>query len=431
MRFDILLLINIFSSYLGSLFVVYFHRKVCEMRVSKTNEIIFSVAFALLNGIISTLIQDFVYKPIILLILGTAIISVFLRATVIRSFLSLSFYIIGLSAGNAITPLIISILSPDMSLEKAVSDPLLYLAGNLFANFLVFLLFILIRPAKEYIKMALRDKFLIILTVVTIFVICSTSALYFYTKTLNMIGCLIIASVSLSYCIFIIAAWLVSLKRVISEEDLKQQKFYNESLRSTLFELRRFKHDWINNLMVIDSMIKMNKLAELKQYISELIGHSGLHTYTQIYDIKNAGLFGILSSKINLAHEKGISVDLSVTGVIENIPGIKISDLCEIIGIFLDNAIEEASASDKEISIDIKEGGSFIEISVSNTCSTPPDMQRLATDGYTTKGTDRGMGLAIAKSIISRYKNILHITTYEDNIFTQTIEIAYKGRKGG
>ena len=57
-------------------------------------------------------------------------------------------------------------------------------------------------------------------------------------------------------------------------------------------------------------------------------------------------------------------------------------------------------------------------------------MQKLALDGYTTRGTGRGMGLAIAKSIISRYKNILHITTYEDNMFTQTIEIANTGRKG-
>jgi two-component system sensor histidine kinase AgrC len=174
----------------------------------------------------------------------------------------------------------------------------------------------------------------------------------------------------------------------------------------------------------------MNKHAELKQYVSELIGQSGPLTDTQIYDIKNAGVFGILSSKINLAYEKGITVYLSVAGVIENIPGIKISDLCEIIGIFLDNAIEEATVADKEINVDIRDGNGSIEISVSNTCSTPPDMQKLALDGYTTRGTGRGMGLAIAKSIISRYKNILHITTYEDNMFTQTIEIANTGRKG-
>jgi two-component system sensor histidine kinase AgrC len=430
MRSDILL-INILSAFLGSLYIIYFQWVVCEHRMSKNNKIIFSVAFALLNGIVSSLMRESFFKPVILLVLGTAIICIFLRVTVVQSFLSLSLYVIGLAVGNAIVPLIISILSPGMTVENVIDDPLLYLAGNLFTNLLVFLLFILIKPAKEYIKMTIRDRFLVILTVTTILVICSTSAMYLYTRTLNMLGCLIIASVSISYCIFIIAAWFMSLRRVIREEDLKQQKFYNESLRSTLFELRRFKHDWINNLTVIDSMIKMNKHAELKQYVSELIGHSGPFANTQIYDIKNAGLFGILSSKINLAYEKGVTVNLSVAGVIENIPGIKISDLCEIVGIFLDNAIEEAFAADKEVNVDIVDGINFIEISVSNTCSTPPDMNRLTMDGYTTKGAGRGMGLAIAKSIVSRYKNILHITTYEDNIFTQTIEIAYTGRKGG
>lgn len=430
MRLEILL-INILSAFLGGLYIIYFLRTVYNQRMSSNSKIVFLSSFALLNGIISSLIQEASFKPVILLILGTAIISVLLKIGVIPSFLSFSLYIIGLAAGNVIVPLIISILSPGMTVEKVITDPLLYLAGNLFTNFIVFLLLVLIKPVKEYIKMIISDRFLLILTIVTILVICSTSAMYLYTRTLNMLGCLIIASLSISYCIFIVGAWFIALRRVIREEDLKQQKFYNESLRSTLFELRRFKHDWINNLTVIDSMIKMNKHAELKQYVSELIGHSGPFANTQIYDIKNAGLFGILSSKINLAYEKGVTVNLSVAGVIENIPGIKISDLCEIVGIFLDNAIEEAFAADKEVNVDIVDGINFIEISVSNTCSTPPDMNRLTMDGYTTKGAGRGMGLAIAKSIVSRYKNILHITTYEDNIFTQTIEIAYTGRKGG
>ena len=253
--------------------------------------------------------------------------------------------------------------------------------------------------------------------------------MYLYTRTLDTLGCLIIASVSISYCIFIIIVWFVSLRRVIRDEDLKHQKFYNESLRSTLFELRRFKHDWINNLTVIDSMLKLNKLAELKQYVSELIGHSGPLTDTQIYDIKNAGVFGILSSKINLAYEKGITVYLSVAGVIENIPGIKISDLCEIIGIFLDNAIEEATVADKEINVDIRDGNGSIEISVSNTAQH----LRICRSWLWTAippGAPAEDGAGDSKSIISRYKNILHITTYEDNMFTQTIEIANTGRRG-
>lgn len=417
------LLINLFSAFLGSLYIICFQSDICELRLSKHEKIRFSVAFALLNGIISSAMSVSIYKPLVLLVLSTVLIRFFLKASVVQAFLSFSLYIIGLAVGNSLVPLLISIISPGMAVEKVLADPILSLGGNLFANFLVFLLFLLIKPLKDYTKMLSQDRFLLVLTAVTILVITSTFAMYIYTRTLDIAACLIIASISISYCIFIILMWISTLRKVIRDEDLKQQKFYNESLRSTLFELRRFKHDWINNLTVIDSMLKMNKINELRQYVSELIGHCWAHTNTQIYSVRNAALFGILSSKINLAHEKGVSVNMTVTGELENIPVVRISDFCEVIGIFLDNAIEEAVVSDRVINIDIKEGNNFIEMSISNTCNTPPDMQKLATDGYSTKGEGRGMGLAIARNIISRYKNILHVTTYENNIFTQTIEI--------
>ena len=429
MRVDTLL-INIMSAFLASLYIIYFQSIIRGLKLSKNVNARFSIIFALLNGIVSSLLHMSVYKPVVLLLLSTVMIMVLLKTGFIQAFLSFSLYIIGLAIGNAFIPLIISVLSPGTSVEQVVADPLMALAGNLFTNLIVFLLFVLIKPIKDYIKMLTRDKFLLILTAVTIVVITSTFAMYLYTMTLDIVACLIISSISISYCVFIILMWIASLRRVIRDEDLKHQKFYNESLRSTLFELRRFKHDWINNLTVIDSMLKMNKIAELKQYVSELIGHCWSHTNTQIYSIKNAALFGILSSKVNLAHEKGISVNMSVAGEMENISGIKISDFCEIIGIFMDNAIEEASVSDSVINIDMREGDNFIEKSISNTCTTTPDMQKLTVDGYSTKGEGRGMGLAIAEKIISRYRNILHITTYENNMFTQTIEILKTEKKG-
>jgi two-component system sensor histidine kinase AgrC len=164
-------------------------------------------------------------------------------------------------------------------------------------------------------------------------------------------------------------------------------------------------------------------MSELKQYISELIAQNAEHGNTEIFNLKNAGLFGIISSKINQAHEKGVAVDLSVIGEIENIPGVKISELCEIIGIFLDNAIEESCKSTKSIGLKMQNGNSYIEISIFNSCESKPDLQMIAKEGYSTKGDGRGMGLAITKKIIEKNKNILHITSYEDNVFTQTIEI--------
>ena len=168
----------------------------------------------------------------------------------------------------------------------------------------------------------------------------------------------------------------------------------------------------------------MDKIKELRQYISELIAHNAEQgSSTEIYSIKNAGLFGIISSKMNQASEKGVNIELSVIGEIENIPGVKISELCEIVGIFLDNAIEEALKAAKQVGILVRKSENGTEISISNGCLDTPDIKSIYREGYSSKGENRGMGLAIARKIIDKYDNILLSTSCDDNVFTQTLEI--------
>jgi two-component system sensor histidine kinase AgrC len=418
-----LISINIISAFIGALIITHFVKNIMEHAVPKNYRILFIAAFSMINGIGAYLLSTYAFKPILLLVLSLSILIFFLKCSFVQSFFTFTLFSIGLAVGNVLVPVVLNIFISDLSLELYQKDPLLLLIGNLSANFTAYLLLSFVNPLKKYIKIVSHNKFMLVVTAVTFAVICSSSALYFYLQTFSLTAYLIIAAVCLSYCIFIVIMWINTLRKTISDEDLAQQKFYNESLRSTLFDLRRIKHDWINNLTVINSMLKMDKITELRQYISELITQNSEHGNTEIFNLKNAGLFGIISSKINQAHEKGVAVDLSVIGEIENIPGVKISELCEIIGIFLDNAIEEACKSTKSIGLKMQNGNSYIEISIFNNCESKPDLQMIAKEGYSTKGDGRGMGLAITKKIIEKNKNILHITSYEDNVFTQTIEI--------
>jgi len=418
-----LILVNIVSAFIGAIIVNYSVKNVFEHSVPRNYQIIFVVLFGLINGYVAYLLSSIAMKPLILAVLSIAITMFFQKSSFLQAFLIFAMISIGMTVGNVFIPVILKLFIPDITLEVYQSNPFLLLFGNLFANFTTFLLFSFIKPLKKYINILSKNKFMLVVTAVTLAVICSSSALYYYVSTFNLTAYLIIASVSLSYCVFIVIMWINALRKSISDEDLSQQKFYNESLRSTLFDLRRFKHDWINNLTVINSMLKMDKITELRQYISELITQNSEHGSTEIFNLKNAGLFGIISSKINQAHEKGVTVDLSIIGEIESIPGIKISELCEIVGIFLDNAIEEACKAVKSVAIKMQNGNSYIEISISNSCESKPDLQMLAKEGYSTKGDGRGMGLAITKRIIEKNRNVLHMTSYEDNVFTQTIEI--------
>lgn len=429
MNFDVNLfniLATILGAVLGAFLIIYYFRTILDTVINRKLGLIFVVVFGLVNGYISSLMSSLPIKPIILIVLSIVIIKILLKTTFLQSFFSFALYTIALALGNPLVPIVASLFISDYTAATMQNTPMMLLLNNLMVNVVALLIFTLIKPLKSYIKIVSRNIFLIIMTVVTIAVICSSFALYFLLNSYSLTVYLVIASVSLSYCIFIILIWFNALRKAISDEDLSQQKFYNESLRSTLFDLRRFKHDWCNNLTVVNSMLKMDKVAELKQYVSELIAQSSEHNSTELYNLKNAGLFGIISSKINLANDKGIAIDLSVIGEIENIPGIKLSELCEIVGIFLDNAIEEASKNAKSIGIRVQNSISYIEITISNYCESNPDLQMIYRDGFSTKGENRGMGLAIAKKIIDKNKNILHITSFDEKVFTQTIEILKK-----
>ncbi len=422
------MIINIFSAFLGSLLIIFFFTSIFGLKIELNNKLVFIALFSLINGLISTLMTSFAFKPIILIFLSMLIIMVLMKVTFLQSFISFALYSIGLAVGNALISIAVSIAINDIWIESFQQSIAWLILGNLSANVCAFLVFLAIKPFNHFVRSVKRNKFLYILTASTLIVIASSFALHYYMNAFNFLAYVIISIIIISYCIFTVLIWFSSLRKTIYEEELAQQKFYNESLHSTLFELRRFKHDWGNNITVIYSMLKMDKISELKQYVSELIVQSNEQKSTEIYNIKNAGLFGIISSKINQANEIGINMMLSVVGEIENIPGVKISELCEILGIFLDNAIEEAEKADKTVSVKLQRTDRFIELSVSNNCLEAPDMRRICQEGYSTKGENRGIGLTIAKKIIDKYKNILHITTYEENVFTQTIEIV--DRKG-
>lgn len=420
--------INTLSAVIGALLIIFFLKALMDLKIEKKNIFIFVLTFSLLNGYISSLLFRFAPKPLVLMIVSVIIIKYLLNTSFLHSFVSFAAYTISMAIGNAVIPVFARLVGSDLTVETLASDYMALLLANIFVNLLAFLIILMIKPLKSYIRIVQHNKFIIIFTGATFMVLCSSFALNYFMIDSNITAYLIIAAITISYCIFVFVIWFYSLRKAVNDEDLAQQKFYNESLRSTMFELRRFKHDWSNNLTVINSMLKMDKISELKQYTSELIAQNSEHSLTEIYNLKNAGLFGIISSKINQSKEKGINVDFSIIGEIENIPGVKISELCEIVGIFLDNAIEESLKAEKFIGIKIQNNNSFLEITISNSCLSAPDFQMIYRDGYSTKGENRGMGLAIAKKLIGKYKNILHTTAFEENIFSQTLEIV--NRKG-
>lgn len=162
--------------------------------------------------------------------------------------------------------------------------------------------------------------------------------------------------------------------------------------------------------------LKANKVNEAISYLQEMIDIYDEAGPSNLFDIKNIALFGIISAKYNLARKKGINVDIKVFNTIEEIKNIRISDLSRIIGIFLDNAIEALeNEKEKILKIELSRDDKFINILIANKCSSPPDLDKIHESGYSTKGSERGEGLSIVKSLLEKNKYVLNNTYYNED----------------
>jgi len=230
--------------------------------------------------------------------------------------------------------------------------------------------------------------------------------------------------VMLVYCIYIILNIKISFRLEGQSIELEQQKFYNTALDNTLNNIRRFKHGYNNNLNVLYAFAKLGQYDEMLNYFNEVMEMNNRLSDTTILDIKNAALYGLVASKIQYAEEKGVNFKVSTNSEIKDIPNIRMINLCEIIGIFLDNAIEAAAESDdKTVVMEIYENYACIVIIVKNSFKSVPDLNKISNKGFSTKGENRGMGLWIVKEILKNNKHVLNNTFINDNMFQQELII--------
>lgn len=214
-------------------------------------------------------------------------------------------------------------------------------------------------------------------------------------------------------------------------KEYSQLKDYTNIIENMYSDLRSFKHDYLNILSTLEGYIKNENIAELKNYYyrdllpgSNEIVNKDL-SISLLSHIKINPLKALLSAKINTAHSQGINVTIEIMDDIDFI-NMHIIDICRIIGIFMDNAIEGSLLCDnKFIHVAVIKTDDNVIFNISNSCiSSTPSIHKIYEKNFSTKGEGRGLGLANVKNIITRqYKNVLFNTTINNCIFTQELII--------
>ncbi len=169
------------------------------------------------------------------------------------------------------------------------------------------------------------------------------------------------------------------------------------------------RHENKNQLITIKGMISP-KDKRTNEYIDSLISDNSDKSYKWLSELKNipiGGLKGLLFYKVNKMCENNIEVSLTISRSLENsklqnIDTKTYKQLCQIIGVYIDNAIEACLETEsKSIGIEIYKDEDIFEFIISNTYKGNIQVDNIDAAGYTTKGNGHGYGLSLVRDIIN------------------------------
>ena len=193
-----------------------------------------------------------------------------------------------------------------------------------------------------------KHVFMLILFTVSIFGGISTvntsqtANLTLKQNTLNIftvILSLLVSSILISLIFNVISKQRFSNTTAILERQVEVQLRHYEKLEKMDSEMRRFRHDYVNHMQSLLSLIKMEEYAEAEDYIVRL--QNTKHKAEALFTTGNKLADAILTDKSETLKE---NIRIDYQGVIPaSIPNM---DLCVILSNSLDNAIEACSECD-------------------------------------------------------------------------------------
>lgn len=217
----------------------------------------------------------------------------------------------------------------------------------------------------------------------------------------------------------------ISDKYSLSEASLKE-------VQNNVNRLMALNHENKNQLITIRTMVA-NKDKDVLKNIDAIIDQKikddkELKIRTSV--ISNTMLGSLIYSKLLTMKENNITHNLHISKSINKSHLINLGDktnvdICKIVGVYLDNAIEAVMEADvKEINIDLYLEDNYFCISIANTFKGKVNLDTITDYGYTTKGKGHGYGLSLVKEVIKDNNALSSKTDIIDNkVFVQNLKI--------
>ena len=183
-------------------------------------------------------------------------------------------------------------------------------------------------------------------------------------------------------------------------------------------ELRRFRHDYKNHMIVVNAFLESGQVKEAREYLESV--NDSINGVINKIKTGNFVSDAILNNKAVSAAKN--SINIAFTGFVPS-AGIKNEDLCTILANLVDNAVE---ACEKLTSVDIKTVeieanivNGFFLLSVSNPVE---DGEKISLKTTKKNRKNHGIGLKNIERTVKKYEGAVVISC-EANIFTADVRM--------
>lgn len=431
-------LVSLFlSAFLLNLSFFFFMNQISKTQVHIYKFVVISL-FASFIFIASNIFSNAFFKTFVSLSFFTFAIFYFYKCSFINSLLKSTIWLIFLSlASSFIGILFIYIFS--VNVEQITSEAFYCSAYN--STLVVFILFstLLLKPLKYNIfllsKLIIKKNNHFFIILFLIFMAISIAFNSFLTMqfvdnrlyfSMNIILMIVYLLIVITY-IYTNRMWeskSEELERI--EDDYNNLKLYTEIMENLMDELRLFRHDHNNLLYTLSGYAKDGDYNGLNNLLDSQINSISTKHTSQIQSlskIKDAGLKGLLTTKISKMLDSKLNVDVFILDNIDYL-NTDIMNFCRIVGILLDNALEAAVKSDqKKIEISLMIQNKNFNILIANSFNGKIDIDRLSEKGYSSKGENRGLGLYSAKLLLSEMPELNLSTIVDQNLFMQDLTL--------
>jgi two-component system sensor histidine kinase AgrC len=234
---------------------------------------------------------------------------------------------------------------------------------------------------------------------------------------------------------------VVIIIAILAKKENDYNKIYNK-YNTTLNTLKEYEdildkyrvmnHENKNQLLTIRNMLTDNN-KDIRKYIDEITDNKlkdDDKIMKEVSIIPAGGLRGLVYSKIlyinqnHIKYELNISKNIRTVDLINNLENSDMLDICQIIGVYIDNAIESViKLKKKHINIEMYLEKEKLIFAISNNYDGKIEISKLDQKGYTTKGYGHGYGLSLTKKIIQNNKKLENEKKLTNQIFTQILKI--------